>query len=304
MGARTVSGTHPVLRGILLILCAVFLFGAMDATAKSLATKYPVPMLVWARYSVHCLLMLACLLPTHGRRLWRTNRPILQIVRAALLLAVTALTITAFRILPLTVATAIAFLAPLLAGILSGPILGEKIGRIEAIALIVGLGGVLLIARPGGDAPLGGVILMLIAALCYTAYQLLTRLLAPRENAVTMLFFTALVGMLAMTAALPWTWQALSPGPLDAGLIVLLGILGGSGHYLLILAFRHAPAATLAPFLYVQMAWEGLFDFLVFRHIPDAPTWAGIGLIALAGLGVALKTKFSPANRLAEDRAN
>ncbi|HTH94832.1 MAG TPA: DMT family transporter [Rhodocyclaceae bacterium] len=298
------SAIHPALRGILLILCAVFLFGAMDATAKSLATKYPVPMLVWARYSVHCLLMFVFLLPTHGKRLWHTRRPMLQIVRALLLLAITGLTITAFRVLPLTVATAIAFLAPLLVGILSGPILGEKTGRTETIALIVGLVGVLLIARPGGDTPLGGVMLALLGALCYTAYQLLTRLLAPHESAVTMLFFTALMGMLVTTATLPWTWQALSPGPFDAALIVLLGILGGSGHYLLILAFRHAPATTLAPFLYVQMVWEGLFDFLVFQHVPDAPTWAGIGLIALAGLGVALKTKFSPASRLAVDRAN
>src|SRR5690606_24941185 len=114
-----------IMRGILLMLGAVFLFAAMDATAKWLSLKYPVPMLVWARYLVHCLLMLVFLLPSHGRRLWYSPRPGLQIVRALMLLGVTGFVMAAFRLLPLTVATAIIFLAPLMVGLLAGPLLKE-----------------------------------------------------------------------------------------------------------------------------------------------------------------------------------
>ncbi|MDE2598125.1 MAG: DMT family transporter [Rhodocyclaceae bacterium] len=287
------SVPQNVLRGILLMLCAVLLFASMDATAKWLAAKYPVPMLVWARYVVHCLLMLIFLLPSHGRGLWRTTKPAMQIARALMLLGITAFTMFAFRLLPLTVATAIAFLAPLLVGLLAGPVLGEKVGRIQFVALFVGLAGVVLIARPGGDVSLAGVFLAGMGALCYTVYQLMTRMLAPYESSVTMLFFTALVGSLVMTALLPWIWTEIRPDAFDAFLIGMLGVLGGSGHYLLIRAFRVTPAATLAPFIYAQMVWAGLLDLVVFQHVPDGPTWTGIALIVAAGLSVVVRERLN-----------
>lgn len=287
-----VSAPQNVMRGIFLMLCAVLLFASMDATAKWLTTKYPVPMLVWARYLVHCLLMLVFLFPSHGRRLWYSPQPGLQVVRALMLLGVTGFTMLGFRLLSLTVATTIAFLAPLLVGLLAGPVLKEKVGLIQAVALAVGLAGVVLIARPGGEVPLLGVVFAGIAALCYTAYQLLTRMLAPFESSVTMLFYTALVGTLMSSLALPWTWSEIHPDAFDTLLICMLGVLGGSGHYLLIRAFRITPASTLAPFLYAQLIWAGLLDLVVFRHVPDGPTWLGIALIVAAGLGVVIKEKF------------
>jgi len=287
------SVPQNTLRGIFLMLCAVLFFASMDATAKWLATKYPVPMLVWARYLVHCLLMLVFLFPSHGRRLWHTTKPVMQIVRALMLLGITASTMFAFRLLPLTVATAIAFLAPLLVGLLAGPVLGEKVGRIQIFALFIGLAGVVLIARPGGDVALTGVLLAGIGALCYTVYQLMTRMLAPYESSVTMLFFTALAGAGVMTALLPWIWTDIHPGAFDTFLICMLGVLGGSGHYLLIRAFRITPAATLAPFIYAQMVWAGLLDLIVFQHVPDGPTWLGIALIIAAGLSVVARERLS-----------
>lgn len=286
------SAPQNVMRGIFLMLCAVLLFAIMDATAKWLSNTYPVPMLVWARYVVHCLLMLVFLLPSYGRRLWHTTRPGMQIARALMLLGITAFTMFGFRLLPLTVATAIAFLAPLLVGLLAGPVLGEKVGRIQAIALIAGLCGVVLIARPGGEVSLLGVFYAGMGALCYTVYQLMTRMLAPYESSVTMLFFTALVGSGVSSLLIPWIWTDIHPGACDAFLICMLGVLGGSGHYLLIRAFRLSPASTLAPLLYAQLVWAGLLDLVIFTHLPDGPTWIGVALIVSAGLAVFIKERF------------
>jgi drug/metabolite transporter (DMT)-like permease len=178
-------------------------------------------------------------------------------------------------------------------GLLAGPVLGEKVGRIQAIALITGLVGVVLIARPGGEVPLIGVIFAGLGALCYTAYQLMTRMLAAHESSVTMLFFTALVGTVVSSLTLPWLWTGIEPGLTDGLLICSLGILGGSGHFLLIRAFRLSPASTLAPFLYVQLVWAGLLDLIIFRHVPDGPTWIGIALIVVAGLNVFIHEKIN-----------
>ena len=79
------------LRGIVLFLIALLLFAALDATAKYLSAVFAVPLLVWARYMVHCVFMLATVAPSLGRQLVVTKHPWLLAVRALLLVGVTLL---------------------------------------------------------------------------------------------------------------------------------------------------------------------------------------------------------------------
>jgi len=278
---------HP-LRGILLMLAAVFFFALLDSTSKYLAASYPVPFLAWSRYLVHCLLMVLFLGPRLGRGLVATRRPWLQIVRALLLVGVTASMMAALRVMPLAETTAVVFITPLLVALLAGPWLKEKIGLKRWIAVGVGFIGVLLIARPGGELSATGILWALACAGCYTVYQLLTRQLSPTENTLTMLFYTALVGTLTMTLAAPWFGPIPDIQGWDWLRICAMGLFGGTGHFLLIAAFRHAPASTLSPFLYVQLLWATLLGWLVFGHLPDAPTATGMAVIAASGLGLAL----------------
>ncbi len=286
------SDAHPhALRSILLLLGALFLFVLLDATAKALAARYPVPMLVWARYAVHFLLMVTFLAPSMRMRLVATTRPGRQVVRALCLLAVTFLNIAALRLMPLAETTAIVFAAPLMVTLMAGPLLGERIGGLRWMAVLVGFVGVLLIARPGGGLISEGVALALGAAACYATYQILTRQLTPTENPVAMLFYTALVGTVGMTAMLPWIWGGPMPDARDALLIASLGVYGGAGHFLLIRAFRDAPASLLSPILYVQLAWAALVGWLAFGHFPDGWALAGILTIGAAGAMIAMESR-------------
>ncbi|WP_341650240.1 hypothetical protein [Thauera humireducens] len=65
----------PLLKAILMLLGAVTLFVLLDATASHLGKTYPVPMLVWARYTVHCLLMVVFLAPSMRLRLGQHRSP-------------------------------------------------------------------------------------------------------------------------------------------------------------------------------------------------------------------------------------
>ncbi len=200
-------GAYP-LRGIALLLAALMLFACLDATAKHLSQTFAVPLLVWARYTLHCLLMVVFLAPSMRGRLLRTRRAGSQILRALMLLATTGLGIAALRLMPLAETTALAFLSPLIVTVLAGPWLGERIGAARWAAVLTGFLGVLLIAQPGGALAGAGVAFALGAAVCYSIYQLLTRQLSASESTLTMLFYTALVGSVVMTAALPWFWAA------------------------------------------------------------------------------------------------
>ncbi len=283
-----------LLHGVFLLLGALFFFVLLDATAKYLSRTYPVPMLVWARYIGHFLLMLIFLAPSMRRRLISTTRPGRQIVRAFCLLGTTFFGMAALSRMPLAETTAIVFAAPLLVTLMARPFLGERIGQLRWGAVVIGFIGVLLIARPGNGLVLEGIVLAFCAALTYAVYQVLTRQLSPTENPVTMLFYTALIGTCAMSLTLPWNWGGPLPGPVDAVLIMLLGVFGGTGHFLLTRAFREAPASVLSPILYVQLVWAMLVGWLAFDHVPDGIALGGILTIAFAGVLIALDSRRRP----------
>ena len=277
--------------GILLFIVALLLFATLDASAKYLTAFYTVPFIVWARYASHLVLMLATVAPSHGRALIVTTRPIAMVLRGLLLLGLTLCSQTAFRLMPLAEATAIIFTNPLLISLLAGPMLGESITRRHWLALLAGFTGVVLITRPGSTLDPLGVAAALGSAVCYALYQILTRRLSDSEPPLRQLFYTALIGTLGMSLVLPEHWPSAVPTASQALLLVALGACGGTGHFLLIRALREAPASTLAPLHYVQVAWATLLGWIVFGDFPDLLARLGILVIAASGLSLVLWRK-------------
>lgn len=272
------------LRGVLLFLTALLLFAVLDATAKHLTAFFAVPFMVWVRYLVHFVFMLATVAPGEKMALLSTRHPWLMILRALMLVGVTLFMQLALRTLPLAETSALVFTTPLLVALLAGPLLGEKVSGRVWIATAVGFAGALLIARPGGALAGIGVAYAAAAALCYALYQILTRKLVGSETQLRLLFYTALVGTVSMAFA-PFThWDGRWPTLLEAALLASLGLYGGVGHFLMIRAFREAPASTLAPLLYVQLIWATLLGWLVFAHLPDR--WAVLGMLVVGASGL------------------
>ena len=290
-GAETRMRRRQRIRGVLLFVLGLLLFACMDATTKYLAASYEVPAIVAVRYGVNFLLMVALLGPSQGRRLVETQRTGLVLVRAACLAAASLLVGFALQLMPVAETTAINFLAPMLVVLMARPVLGERIGALGWAALVAGFAGVLMVARPGGGLDPVGVACALGAVVSNAVYQLLSRLLADSERTLALLFYTALGGTLVFGLALPFFWGGPAP---DAGTIALflsLGVYGGLGHYLFTNAYRHVPASTLAPIIYVQLLWAGLLGFLIFGHVPDRLSLAGMAVIAASGLVIALKPR-------------
>ena len=153
--------------------------------------------------------------------------------------------------------------------------------------VIAGVVGMLLIVRPGSDVFKGATLYALGAAFFYATYQILTRLLAG-ENPRVLLFYPAVVGTLIMTLLAPGLeWPDRMPWA-HVVLIIVGGLFGTLGHFLFILAFRHAPASSITPFTYMQLVWATLIGWIAYRNFPDAPAVAGMGVIGASGLLIAL----------------
>ncbi|QID19752.1 DMT family transporter [Nitrogeniibacter mangrovi] len=274
-----------------MLVTAVLFFVLLDSTSKHLSRHWSVSLLVWVRYSVHLLLMSALLMPRMGRRLVSTRRPALQIVRAGCLLITSWFIVAALQRMPLAETTAILFSAPLLVTVLARLVLHEHVAPLRWAAVVLGFVGVLLVARPTGDVDLTGLALALCGAGGFAGYQVLTRLLSPTERPLTLLFYTALVGTVCMSVALPWIWAGPLPDARALMQMTSMGVFGGIGHFLLIQAFRLAPASTLSPVLYVQLAWATLLGWLFFDQLPGPIGAVGIIVIGIAGVMTALAAR-------------
>lgn len=273
------------LRGVALVLLATFLFAGHDALSKHLGGLYPVVMVVWARYLVHSLLMAGLFLPRAGLRGLRTQRPVLQVLRALSLLSTSLLFTTGLQFVPLAEATAVNFLAPILVTALSAPLLKERVSAGQWLAVAMGFVGVVVIVHPGGALFTPAIFFPLGSALGFCAYQLLTRILSAHDSPTTSNFLAGVCNTLVMSLLVPFFWQL--PSLFDGLLLVALGTLGMAAHLFLTQAFRHAPAALLAPFGYCQIVFAGLLGYLLYAHAPDLTTLVGIGIVCLSGLGAA-----------------
>jgi drug/metabolite transporter (DMT)-like permease len=278
---------------IALILGSVLCFTLLDTSVKFLTQRYPIPLLIWARWGVQMLVMLLWFGPRMGRALVKTTRPRLHLVRGGILLCSTVCFVSALKYLPLAEATAINYSTPILVALMAAWILHEKLTRARIGFVLAGFAGMLLVVRPGSMILTGAALLALAAAGFYATFQILTRKMAGEDPRV-MLFYPALICTVAMTLVIPWTeMPAHLPWP-HLLLIVFGGLMGTLGHFLFILAFRRAPASGLAPFTYTQIVWATLIGWLVFGQFPDPFTLAGMGVIAGSGLLIAFHERRRP----------
>ena len=281
---------HPLRRALPLFLLAGFCLASLDATAKHLVREHSLFLLVWARYAGQMLVVTPFTWHQVGPGFWRTRRLPLQLVRSAFLLAATVCFFAGLRYLPLAEASAVTFLAPVLVVLLSGPLLGERPSRIRWLASIGGFAGVLLLLRPGSAIFHPAVVLLIGMAVFNALYQILTRKLAD-EDLHTTLFYSAFVGTVVLTLLLPWGIGDAMPTPRAAGLLLLLGVLAGLGHWSIIGAYQRAPASLLTPFTYLQMLWATAYGYLIFGQLPDAVSVLGMAIIVGAGVALALSER-------------
>lgn len=262
---------------------AMLLFSVLDAAAKYASRYVPALEVAWARYAVSLVFSVIALRPWANLASYAMRRPWVQLLRGLFLIGSTALNFMALRYLQLAETAAIAFAAPFLVVGIAGPVLGEWAGPRRWAAAIVGFLGVLIVVQPGSGAFQPAALFSVGAAICYAGYNLTTRLLSRTESPAAMLIYPSILASAVLAPVLPIA-GAVPPDALVAGAIVLTGLMGGIGHWCLIVAHRDAPASLLAPFQYTQILWMPMLGLLVFGDVPADSTLIGAAIIVASGL--------------------
>jgi len=269
------------LAGALFVLAAVACFAGLDTTSKAIGAV-PVMMLVWFRYVTQASATALTLLPRRGTALLRTRHPGLHVLRGVLIMSTSVCSFVSLRYIPVGEATAILMLTPVLMMLVASLAFGEHMSPARWALMGVTFAGALLVVRPGAGL-LSPALLMPLATLALnTGFHVVTSRLAKIDDVGTMQFWTGCTGAALATLAVPFFWA-----PLDSwttwALLGLVCLLSTAGHWMLVVGYAKAGAATLTPLLFAQIAFSTLLGWLVFAHVPDG--WALAGLLAIAGGG-------------------
>ena len=278
---------HPLRRALPLFLLAGLCLSSLDATGKYLVRDHSLLLVVWARYAGQMLVVTPFAWHRAGPRFFHTRRLRLQLLRSLMLVLATFGFFGGLRYLPLAEASAITFLAPIFVVALSWPILREHAPRARRVASIVGFLGILILLRPGSAVMHPAVVLLLGAALANALYQLLTRRLLD-ESVHTTLFYSATVGTVLLSLALPFTVDAAQFAHAALPLFLLMGLFAGMGHWCMTHAYLLAPASLLTPFTYLQILWATAFGWWIFGQHPDGISALGMATIVASGVALAL----------------
>lgn len=273
---------HRPLAGIALVIAASACFSALDTTTKYVSASVPLLMGLWFRYAFQAVATTAIVLPMRGPRVLHTRHPTFQCLRGVLLLASSFFAFASLRYMPVGEFTAIVMVAPLVITLLAATVLKERVSPLRWLLVAGGFAGTVVIIRPGGEAFTWASLLPLGLVASNAWFQVITSKLARTEDPVTMHLYTGWVGALIASLALPFVWVSIGDNTLWI-LLCLMGLLGTVGHFMLILAYQRAPAATLTPYLYAQIGFSMLGGWLVFSHVPDQWSMAGMLLIAVCG---------------------
>ncbi|MBX3608560.1 MAG: DMT family transporter [Hydrogenophaga sp.] len=274
--------TAKVMAGIGLMVTATACFAILDTTVKVVGAVVSVLVAVWFRYVFHALAVSAIMLPLRGRSLLRTEHPRFQVLRGALLLSVSLMSFVAVQFMPVGEFTAIVMVTPLAVTLVAAAVLRERVSALRWVLVVGGFAGALMVVRPGGGVVGWASLFPLVMVFAYAWFQLLTARMARTEDPMTMHFYTGWVGALVASLLLPFVWTAIPDGRTLLQLC-LIGLMGTVGHFLLILAFQRAPASTLSPYLYTQIAFAMFCGWVVYGHVPGGIELGGIALIVLCG---------------------
>lgn len=269
------------------MLVGMFLFAANDTLGKQLVGTYTVGQLTLVRGLVGLAVMVPVLLRAGLPLVVATHRPRLQWLRFALAPAEASLFFWALITLPLAEVITYYQAGPIWVVALSAFLLRERVGWRRWTAVFVGFCGVVVALQPTAGPLSVGALSALLGSLLYAGFLIATGRLSaiPRPVLMTQqLLATALFGA-GLVLVQGWT----VPGPLDAALMLVLGLGSLGGNLCVNLALRLGPAVTIVPFQYTMLLWGILLGFLVFGELPGVSGLVGAAIIVAAGLFIVFR---------------
>ena len=281
---------HNPAMGIALKLASVLVFIIMSSLIKAASDHVPPGQAVFFRSAFAIPVILGWL--AWRRELGiglRVKNPLGHVWRGVAGTSAMGLGFAALGFLPLPEVTAIGYASPLLVVVFAAMFLGEEVRAFRLSAVALGLVGVLIVLSPrlngveGRDiAEAFGAMAALMGAVFAALAQVFVRKMVATERTSAIVFWFTITSTGLSLITIPFGWVV--PTPLEAGLLITAGLLGGLGQILLTSSYRFADASIVAPFDYASMIFALGIGYLVFGEVPTVVMLLGAVLVIAAGV--------------------
>ena len=277
--------------GVLLAMVGFCLLSLGDAVIKTMAGEFSPLAVAAMRFAIGAAALSLLLSLTEGAAAFKPRKPWLQAARGACLAIASLCFFSAVFLMPLATAMALAFVAPVIVALLSGPLLRERVRPAVWIASAFALAGVIIILRPN-LAELGWPVFLPLASAFFFALMIIAnRASAGQGSALSMQVFVQVGAMpMLLIAALGGHVSGVDglvlgmPDWTIVARCAVVALTASTAHWLVYIGTQRAGAATIAPTTYVQMLVATGLGWWWFGDIPDGLTLVGAAVIICAGM--------------------
>ncbi len=270
---------YPTATGIMLVISASAFFACMHASVRYVSAEMH-PWEVGFFRNLFGFLVFAPVMLRSGIRLLRTDLLMLHVVRGSLNGVSMLCWFYALAVMPLADATSVSLTGPLFVTLGAIFFLGEKVRARRWLALGAGVVGTLIIIRPGVEEVSTGAMLVLASGVLVAGSKLIAKTLARTDGTMTIVAYLSLIMTIVTFIPALFVWRTPTVGEL--GWLALIGVLGSTGHLLVIRAYKYADVSAVEPVTFSRLVFAALAGYLVFGEIPDLWVWVGGGVIVAA----------------------
>lgn len=281
--AQPSTRRHGNLTGIMAMLASMACFVANDTCVKLAGESVPLGEIIFLRNLAATLYILVFAAVFGGLTLPRDAPWRLLNWRMAVEALSTLTFLTALLAMPIGDVTALAQFTPLAMTAAAAVILKEPVGWQRWAAILVGLGGVMLIGRPGTSAFSPAALILAAAVVLVITRDLITRQIPASIPTLTLTFMSAAITAPAGLLLLPfetWIW----PSAHELGLLAVGGAFLTLAYAMIIVAMRAGDVGVIAPFRYAVILFALLSGWFFWGDRPDGLQLLGIAVLTLAGL--------------------
>ena len=192
--------------------------------------------------------------------------------------------VTAIALTPLSSASAILQITPLLVTIGAAVFFRENVGWRRWSAVFVGFIGVLLILRPGFGGFMPASIFALLGAVFLAARDLATRAMKVKLPSVTIALYAFIAFGISGILIIPFNSAMIAPTSNQIMYFIGASTFGVIAYYSLVIASRIGEMSVISPFRYSRIVFAMLLAIIILGERPDSFTLIGATIIVASGL--------------------
>lgn len=272
------------LKGILFMILAMAGFACEDLFIKMLSTNLPVSEIIIILGFSGSLIFLAIGLKTKAPIFHKDLLSMPIIVRTLCELFGALFFVLAIALTPLSSASAILQVVPLLVTIGAAIFFKEKVGWRRWSAVVVGFLGVLLILRPGFGSFMPASIFALLGAIFLAGRDLATRAIKVKLPSVIISLYAFLAFGLSGIFIIPFSPEMLMPSSNEIIYFAGASAFGVIAYYSIVIAARVGEMSVISPFRYSRLVFAMILSIVVLSERPDMWTFLGAAIIVASGV--------------------